>query len=231
MQKNKSTISFTALPPQLDDFIGDENAILINTVKDFASGRLLGEHSIYLWGEPHCGKTHLLRAAVAYSRQFQASSFFATNDELPPPLSGFLAVDDVHDLNISSQTVLLNWHNHAYQRASDSQSLILMSGNSQPFKLPIREDLAARLAGGLVFRVRLQSDDEKQQTLERFAARHGFNLPPEICNLLLSRLPRDITSLAFALADLDSFLLSEKKPLNIKQARLWISTYETNSAG
>ena len=229
MQKCKTTIPFSPPPPSLEDFIGGENSEAVGAITALAEGRL-NEH-LYIWGESGSGKTHLLRAAATCARQLKRASFFAANGEIPPPLAGFLAVDDVEKLDTASQITLFDWHNHiaanGHAQSADNNISILTAGGAPPHTLPLRKELATRLAGGLVFRINGQSDTEKRLTLERFANRRSFSLPPEVCDLLLTRLPRDIAGLTSALDDLDTFLLNEQKPLNLRQARLWLEKYQS----
>ena len=136
-------------------------------------------------------------------------------------------------LDTASQITLFDWHNHiaanGHASSADNNISILTAGGAPPHILPLRKELATRLAGGLVFRINGQSDTEKRLTLERFANRRSFSLPPEVCDLLLTRLPRDIAGLTSALDDLDTFLLNEQKPLNLKQARLWLEKYQSET--
>lgn len=138
---------------------------------------------------------------------------------MPPPLPGVLAIDDVDRLEAAAQTTLLDWH---YRATHGSGSYLLLASSLSPAELPLFEELRSRLAAGLVFRLRTLSDTEKRRALVAWAARRGFALPENTAALLLTRLPRNMKSLTAALADLDSFLLTERKPLTLRRVQKWL---------
>ncbi|MGI9337400.1 MAG: HdaA/DnaA family protein [Gammaproteobacteria bacterium] len=215
-------IHFPPPPPRLADFISAGNEEALRAVQSLAAGQS-AENSLYLWGAPGSGKTHLLRAAAAAAREeYGMRVFMPKNGDVPPPVAAFLIVDDVQLLGEESQTALFDWHNRATQKGG---SLLLAAGVVPPPQLPLRGELSARLSGGLVFRLRALGDGDKRQALAGFAGRHYFSLPPEVADLLLTRLPRDMAGLTAALADLDSFMLAEQKPLTIRRANAWLASY------
>lgn len=216
-----AAIHFPPPPPQLADFISAGNEEALKAVQSLAAGES-AENSLYLWGEPGSGKTHLLQAAAAAARQSGMRVFMPRDGDMPPPVAAFLIVDNVQLLGEESQTALYDWHNRAVQKGG---SLLLAAGVLPPPQLPLRGELSARLSGGLVFRLRALGDGDKRRALEGFAGRHYFPLPPEVADLLLTRLPRDMAGLTAALADLDSFMLAEQKPLTIRRANAWLASY------
>lgn len=214
-------IHFPAPPPQLADFISAGNEEALRAVRAMTAGES-ADTSLYLWGGQGSGKTHLLHAAAAAARQNGMRVFMPKDGDMPPPVAAFLVVDDVQSLGEESQIALFDWHNRAAQKGG---SLLLAAGVVPPPQLPLRGELSARLSGGLVFRLRALGDGDKRRALEVFAGRHYFPLPPEVADLLLTRLPRDMAGLTAALADLDSFMLAEQKPLTIRRANAWLASY------
>ena len=53
--------------PTLDNFVPGRNEELVAAIYATAHGAC-SEQFIYLWGAPGCGRSHLLRAAVAAAR-------------------------------------------------------------------------------------------------------------------------------------------------------------------
>ena len=211
--------------PVLSDFIIGKNDDLLCAVRALAQGKL-SDTSLYIWGEASVGKSCLLRAANRYARELGVDTYHAVStprmmDTVPPPLDGLLVVDDVDSLPLSAQATLLDWHNHA---ACRQRQYLLAAGSVAAERLPVMDALKTRLAGGLVFRLRQLDDSEKQKALAACAARRGFDLPPAIGNLLLSRLPRNMHSLDAALAELDAFLLARQKPLTVRQVNDWLAS-------
>ena len=215
-------INFPPPPPALEDFVAVGNEEALSAVQAVAKGEP-EENSLYLWGEPGSGKTHLLRATAIAARKNGKRVFFPRHGEMPPPVSALLIMDDVQKLHDDEQIALFDWHNRAAQKGG---SLLLAAGDAPPSRLQnVRDELAARLAGGLVFRLRSLGDSDKRTALNHFAQRHYFSLPEEVADLLLTRLPRDMAGLTAALADLDSFMLAEQKPLTLRRAGAWLSSY------
>ena len=221
-----NNIAFPPPPPQLADFVSAGNEEALRAVQSLAAGES-ADNSLYLWGEPGCGKTHLLHAAAAAARKDGKRVFMPKNGDMPPPVAALLIVDDVQLLGEDAQIALFDWHNRAVQKGG---SLLLAAGVVPPPQLPLRGELAARLSGGLVFRLRALGDGDKRRALAAFAGRHYFNLPPQVADLLLTRLPRDMAGLTAALADLDSFMLAEQKPLTLRRAHSWLASYRPPSS-
>lgn len=144
---------------------------------------------LYLWGEQGSGKTHLMRACGG--------------------------VDDVEKLDDASQIALFNSINEARQ----SGGRVLVAGNAPPAQLPLREDLRTRLAWGLVYQLKTLSDEERALYLRGEAARRGMALPDDVVAFLLTRMRRDLRSLAAILDRLDRFSLETKRPITLALLR------------
>jgi DnaA family protein len=176
-------------PPQptLENFVPGANAELLARLREFRSGRF-PEVVLYLWGEPGSGKSHLLRAC-----------------------GGEDAVDDVETLDAGAQVALFNRINEARQAGGR----VLAAGSAPPAQLALREDLRSRLAWGLVYQVKPLSDPERAVYLRAEAERRGLKLPDEVVAYLLTRMRRDLRSLASVLDRLDQFSLETKRPITL----------------
>ena len=53
--------------PSLDNFVPGRNVELLSALRHALAGDS-SERCFYLWGEPGCGKSHLLQAAVRQAR-------------------------------------------------------------------------------------------------------------------------------------------------------------------
>lgn len=153
-------------------------------------------HFIYLWGAAGSGKSHLL----------QACKNLAHTHDLP-----LSTVDDVHLLDEEAQIELFNYFNTL--RASDG--FLICSGNAAPSQMGLRDDLATRLAWGLVYQLHPLSDEEKAQALKQHASARGMRLPDEVVDYCLRYLRRDLPTLMAVLDALDKWSLTEKKPVTV----------------
>ncbi len=177
--------------PTLDNFVPGGNAELLARLREFQAGKF-PDAVLYLWGESGSGKSHLLTACA-----------------------GPNVVDDVEKLNETSQIALFSAINEARQ----SGGKVLAAGNAPPAQLPLREDLKSRLAWGLVYQVKLLTDEERSVFLRGEAERRGLHLPDEVIAYLLTRMRRDTRSLTAVLDRLDRASLEQKRPITLPLLR------------
>jgi DnaA family protein len=206
-------------PPTLHNFVAGRNAELLKNLQRVAISDA-GERFFYVWGMPESGRSHLLRGAVDAACAVGANAVYVacTRDTILPNDvrdRGCIALDDVQHLGEAAQIALFNACNALRERGG----AVLASGDVPPAQLPLRQDLVTRLGWGLVYQVHALSDDEKMQALKRQAAERGFALAEEVCIYLLTRAPRDMTSLLALLDGLDRYSLQVKRPVTLALAR------------
>ena len=203
--------------PTLENFVIGRNAEAVEALGRLAAGAA-GERIVYLWGEPGCGRSHLLQAlaAVPGARPWRA-------DEAPDT-GGLTLVDDVEQLDEAAQIGLFNRLNAVRARAD---AACVAAGSVPPARLPLREDLRTRLAWGLVYRLQPLADDEKAEALRKHAAARGLAVGGDVIGCLLTHLPRDMRTLTAALDALDGFALAHKRALTVALARQWLAADET----
>lgn len=182
-------------PATLDNFIAGSNEEALHSLKMAIDGAIEARF-IYLWGALGSGKSHLLQACndLALARNL--------------PLS---VVDDVHTLDEEAQIELFNYFNQL--RASGG--ILITSGNAAPTQMGLRDDLATRLAWGLVYQLHPLSDEEKAKALKTHAKERGMKLPDEVVDYCLRNLRRDLPTLMAILNALDKWSLTEKKPITV----------------
>jgi DnaA family protein len=120
-------------------------------------------------------------------------------------------VDDVNTLDDEAQIALFNDFNQL--RASGG--MLITSGNAAPTQMGLRDDLATRLAWGLVYQLHPLTDEEKAQALKTHAKERGIKLPDEVVDYCLRYLRRDLPTLMAVLDALDVWSLTEKKPVTV----------------
>jgi len=181
--------------PDFASYVAGANAEALARVRDLAAGRLR-EAIIYLWGEPGCGRTHLLRAAGRAN----------------PAL---VVADDVESLDPGAQQALFS----AINAAREGQAPVLAAGRSPPPLLALRDDLRTRLAWGLVYQLQTLGDADKALHLRSEASRRGLRLTDEVVQYLLNRLPRDLASLNGILDVLDRHSLAAQRQVTLPLVR------------
>ena len=176
-------------PPTLQNFVIGRNAETLASLQAVING-VAQSRFIYLWGEKGCGKSHLLSACKAM---------------------GMRVADDVHLLDNDAQIALFN----EYNQLKESGSFLITAGLHAPTQMGLRDDLATRLAWGLVYQLHPLNDEEKAQALKQHAAERGILLPSEVVDYCLRYLRRDLPTLMATLDALDEWSLITKKPVTV----------------
>ncbi|MCX8004597.1 MAG: DnaA regulatory inactivator Hda [Burkholderiaceae bacterium] len=200
------------LAPTLDNFVPGRNAEAVAALRMLLAGRLV-ERIVYLWGEPGCGRSHLLTALV----EAGAARWTAQAD---PAAAGITVIDDVQTLDAAAQVALFNRVNEVRARPD---AACVVAGDAAPSALPLREDLRTRLAWGYVYRLHALTDEQKAAALAAHAAGRGLRHDAEVIPFLLTHLPRDMRTLIAALDALDAFALARKRALTVALAREWLA--------
>jgi DnaA family protein len=182
-----------AAPPTLLNFIAGRNDEALASLNAVASNSAQSKF-IYLWGETGSGKSHLLSACEAIGMQ---------------------VVDNVHLLNNDAQIDLFN----TYNQLKESGGTLITSGLHAPTQMGLRDDLATRLAWGLVYQLHPLNDAEKALALQNHAAERGIRLPTEVVDYCLRYLRRDLSTLMATLDALDEWSLTTKKPVTVPLLR------------
>jgi|TARA_B110000902_G_scaffold82068_2_gene97381 DnaA family protein len=177
-------------PPQtLDNFVIGHNAEVLTNIQHLLDGSADASF-IYCWGLAGSGKSHLLNAAKNL---------------------GAHIADDVHLLGDEAQIDLFN----TYNQLKASGGKLITAGLHAPSQMQLRDDLATRLAWGLVYQLQPLSDVEKTEALKNHATELGMRLPDEVIAYCLRYLRRDLPTLMSVLNALDKWSLTEKKPVSV----------------
>jgi DnaA-homolog protein len=192
-------------PPTLQNFVIGRNAEAINSLTS-AIMHPNKPHFIYLWGEKGAGKSHLISALK--NALSNASACEPTSMRLP---EARIFLDDVHLLNNEQQITLFN----QYNQLKESGGTLICAGLHAPTQMGLRDDLATRLAWGLVYQLHPLNDDEKAQALKQHALERGMKLPDEVTDYCLRYLRRDLPNLMTTLDALDEWSLTSHKPITV----------------
>ena len=182
-----------ASPPTLRNFITGRNAETLASLTA-AINHTAQSNFIYLWGEAGSGKSHLLQACNTQN---------------------LTVVDDVHLLDNAAQIALFNHYN----QLKENNGTLITSGLHAPTQMGLRDDLATRLAWGLVYQLHPLNDAEKSLALQNHAKERGIRLPNEVVDYCLRYLRRDLSTLMATLDALDEWSLTTKKPVTVPMLR------------
>lgn len=143
---------------------------------EWPDGRLL------LWGEPGCGKTHMLHL---WAERASASLWVgaALRPEVPPPTAP-LAIDAA---DTADERALLHWLNAAREAGNP----VLLAGRTPPARWQIGlPDLASRLRAVTTVAIAPPEDTLLRGLLTRLLADRQLAVPAALQDWLLLRLPR-----------------------------------------
>lgn len=210
--------------PTLDNFVAGRNAEPLQRLKGLAAGDSR-ERFVYIWGEPGCGKSHLLQAFAGATRDGGSDALYldGARGECPDPdmsRHGAVVLDAVQHLDEAGQIALFN----LYNRIREGQGTLLVSGAAPPAQLNLRPDLVTRLAWGLVYQVHLLSDQEKGLAMGAHARQRGFDLAPGVAAYLLRHWRRDLPSLLGMVEALDRYSLETKRPVTLPLLRQMLNS-------
>ncbi len=144
--------------PTLDNFVIGANAELVERLRGL--GDVGSFEALYLWGDPGCGKSHLLTAtATGADRRRPVVSLNAAEAgaELPLAPGSLLVIDDIQALGDEAQIALFR----AFNAARFLGLALLLAGNEPPLRLRLREDLRTRIGQTLIYEIQSLSDDAK----------------------------------------------------------------------
>jgi DnaA-homolog protein len=178
-----------AAAPSLQNFVAGRNAEAIASLTALTNNQAQSKF-IYLWGESGSGKTHLLSACKAV---------------------GMRVADDVHLLNNDAQIDLFN----QYNQLKETGNILITAGLHAPTQMGLRDDLATRLAWGLVYQLHPLNDEKKALALKNHAHERGMKLPNEVTDYCLRYLRRDLPTLMATLDALDEWSLTMQKPITV----------------
>jgi DnaA-homolog protein len=198
--------------PTLNNFVVGRNAEVIEALRTFVTGNP-AERFVYLWGDAGAGKTHLLRAlASSYTSGKAAYRLCEVGMGLgAAPDCDLLLVDNVQRLTDSGQISLFN----VYNEMREGRAMLIVTGDTAPAELKVRDDLKTRLAWGLAYQLHVLNEQETAAALKRHAHARGMFLSDEVVSYLFSHWKRDLPSLLVALDKLDEFSLETKRPVSI----------------
>lgn len=207
--------------PGFDLIIVGDNVEAMQQARRAARG--ISRSSLYLWGQPGCGISHLLQASCMLAdEQSQRIAYIplADNAALDPRMLENLDNMDlvcIDDMDAAAgrqdwELALL----HLYNRLREAGSRLMIGAHASPQAIPLQlADLKSRMAWDLVYHIRPLRDTDKVEALQRRARARGFDLPREVAEFIVNRSKRDMPSLIACLDELENASLVQKRKLTI----------------
>jgi DnaA family protein len=209
---------------RLDDFVAGPNATTLAAVRTVARE---ADTSVFLYGPPGSGKSHLLNAACLDAREAGLSAFYLGLRKLVPEatrsLQGLEGVQLVCLDDLDAVAGRPEWEEalfHFINRHRARHGSLLVAARERLSALPLGlPDLASRLAWGL--RVELQSleDADKAEVMRRHAESLGVELPPEVTDYLLRHGQRGLAQLLATVDRLRHAAFTDKRRITVPLAR------------
>lgn len=206
-------------------FAGDNGEVL-GALRHLSA--LESPQSVYLWGPPGTGKSHLLQAMchAASASSGTPVSYLSLREAMkhgPEICDGLescamVCVDDLEAIagNESWEGALFA----LYNRLRDARRTLVASGTAAPRASPIvLADLRSRLEWGLVYQLHPLSEADKRNLLLERGHQRGLTLDPGVVDYILRRHPRDVGSLCAFMEQLDRASLSAHRQVTIPFVR------------
>ncbi|GAA5170420.1 DnaA regulatory inactivator Hda [Viridibacterium curvum] len=193
--------------PTLDNFVAGDNAALVAALREQVQRH--DGSVLYLWGPAGSGRSHLLAAAAGLADRP------VYRDAVARGPAALHCLDDVEALPEAALADLFR----LLIGAREGQRSLIVAGGTPPSALSFRDDVASRLAQGLVFEIRPLSDAQKKTALLQHAHARGLQFGEDIVDYLLRHGRRDLPWLMAVLDALDEASLSLGRPVTLPLLR------------
>ena len=205
-----------------DSFVDEAGAGVIEHVRGVARGER--RESVWIWGAPGTGKSHLLAAACreAATTGLRAIYIALNSSEDTGLLSeldsmSLIALDDVHLV-----AGIAEWE-RALFRVFDSRletgGLIAAAAHAPRECGFVLDDLKSRAQAAGVHRLPRLDDTGLAEAISRHAAKRGLDLDDAARNYLLRRLSREIADITSWLDRVDAYALAAQRRITVPLLR------------
>lgn len=177
---------------------------------------------LFLHGVAGSGRSHLLQAACCFVSEKERPSIYVPAGE--PDISGefisqldpesTVCIDDLDQVvgDVHWEEAVLEVH----ERLLSSNGRLLLAALQPPRALGLTlPDLATRLAAGGVYRIRPLTERELPRAMQLRARRRGLELPDEVVEYLLRRVPRNSEAIFDLLDRVDEAAFAKKRRLTV----------------
>ena len=205
----------------MDNFFPAGNEEVFAAFNGWLNGNI-DKSVLFLHGVIGSGRSHLLQAACRYISEKERPSIYVPAGE--PGISGefisqldpesTVCIDDL-DQVVGDE----HWEEavlEVHERLLSSNGRLLLAALQPPRVLDLMlPDLATRLAAGAVYRIQPLTERELPRAMQLRARRRGLELPDEVVEYLLRRVPRNSEAIFDLLDRVDEAAFSKKRRLTV----------------
>jgi DnaA family protein len=209
---------------RFDEFIAGPNGAVVEAIKHVPDEP---GSSIFLFGEPGSGKTHLLNALCHETRERGGRAFYLALERLPEDaitsLEGLekldlVCVDDLHV--IAGHEAWEEALFHCFNRIRETQGRLVVSSNKRLSALDlVLPDLVSRLTWGLRLPLLPLEDSDKLAVINLHSNALGIGLPEDVQTYLLKNHDRSLAALIKTVEKLHHAALTHKRRITVPLAR------------
>ena len=205
----------------MDNFFPAGNEEVFSAFNGWLNANI-GKSVLFLHGVIGSGRSHLLQAACRYISEKEQPSIYVPAGE--PGISGefisqldpesTVCIDDLDQIvgDEHWEEAVLEVH----ERLLSSNGRLLLAAFQPPRVLGLMlPDLATRLTAGAVYRIQPLTERELPRAMQLRARRRGLELPDEVIEYLLRRVPRNSEVIFDLLDRIDEAAFSKKRRLTV----------------
>jgi DnaA family protein len=199
-------------------FVGAANAAAVEHVRAVAAGRA---DTLWLWGAPGSGKTHLLQAACRAAAAAERRAMYVplALGLQPEILAGLDAVDLLALDDVDGVAGGGDWERALFvliNAVAERRGGLLLAARAAPAAAGFQlRDLASRAGGAIGYRLKPLDDEERLVALCGHAAARGLEIDRSAGEYLLTRVDRDMAEVGVWLERLDRASLAEQRKITI----------------
>ena len=203
------------LPIRLRDSVSVDNFFPAGNEEAFSAfngwlTRNTDKPVLFLHGVAGSGRSHLLQAACRFVSEKDQLSIY-----VPAGESGITVCIDDFDQVVGDK----DWEEavlEVHERLLSGNGRLLLAALQPPRVLGLSlPDLATRLSAGAVYRVQPLTENELPRAMQLRARRRGLELPSEVVEYLLRRVPRNSEAIFDLLDRVDEAAFAKKRRLTV----------------
>ena len=211
--------------------VSDGSRFAFDAARNFCSPSEASYQSLFLFGQKNLGKTHLLLSIGNLAAEKGSRALYIKGADFCDKIGDgeslqsqqilkklldvdYFLLDDVEALtsSVAAQEKLY----HIYNTVIEKGGKVAFASNFSPDKIKDAENyLTSRFQWGMLAEIKPIDDATTAKIIHKLAKDVDLNLPENIINFLLSRIPRDFISIQNAVSVLNQESYVQKKKVTL----------------